>query len=334
MEEFESDSDEAIEAVSDAKFLNTYKIMIEKWEMIYNVKSQLVAKNSELNEDNLKLSRQVEILVVGRRSPGKGGLCYVEQKEKVVVESPTVFVKVADGYHGGRLTRSTVTNVNVSWRDKVLGKGVEGFRDASNLVDSEEIKEIEFLEGKTLVIKLLEQSIGYAALHNRVYVLWRPTIPFQLIDIENDKLPGLPGHLYNRKILEEFGGLIGRMVKLDYNIASKIMGLFARMDIYINFNKPFMSQSQNKGKEPVVDFEATMANTTATPMVFRPLMQVKRKKHRNLRDSHNIKLKNHRKETLGLRFSVLHGLVDGDEKNEKNMSDISNKNFVNLRQVN
>ncbi|PPD94653.1 hypothetical protein GOBAR_DD08302 [Gossypium barbadense] len=62
-----------------------------------------------------------------------------------------------------------------------------------------------------------------------------------------------------------------------------------------------------------------MANTTATPMVFRPLMQVERKKRRNLRDTHNIKLKNHGKETLGLRFLVLHGLVDGDEENEENM---------------
>ncbi|MBA0686399.1 hypothetical protein Goari_014005 [Gossypium aridum] len=323
MEEFESDSDEATEAVFDAKLLNTYKIMIEKWEMIYNAKSRLVAKNSELKEDNMKLSRQ--------------------QKEKVVVESPTVFVKVVDGYHGGCLTRST--------RDKVLGKGVEGFRDASNLVDSEEIKEIEFLEG-TLVIKLLEWSICYASLHNRVYVQWRPTKPFQLIDIEN-RLPGLPGHLYNRKILEEFGGLIGRMVKLDYNTISKIMGRFARMAIYINFDKPFVSQVwinreiqklcmnpylqfvlHVHGKEPVVDSEATMANTTATPMVFRPLMQVEWKKRRNLRDTHNIKLKNHGKETLGLRFSVLHGLVDGDEENEENMFDISNKNVVNLGQVN
>ncbi|MBA0715442.1 hypothetical protein Golax_014338, partial [Gossypium laxum] len=178
---------------------------------------------------------------------------------------------------------------------------------------------------KTLVIKLLERSICYAAIHNRVYVQWRPTKPFQLIDIENG-LPGLPGHLYNRKILEEFGGLIGRMVKLDYNTISKIMGRFARMAIYINFDKPFVSQSQNKGKEPVVDSKATMANTTATPMVFRPLMQVERKKRRNLRDTRNIKLKNHRNETLGLRFSVLHGLVDGDKENEENMSDISNKN--------
>ncbi|MBA0617839.1 hypothetical protein Godav_027256 [Gossypium davidsonii] len=258
MEEFESDSDEATEAVSDAKFLNTYKIMIEKWEMIYNAKSRLVAKNSELKEDNLKLSRQ--------------------QKEKVVVESPTVFVKVADGYHGGCLTRSTMTKDN----------GDDAIFDM--MVD--------------------------------------------LPSAWNVSLPGLPGHLYNRKILEEFGGLIGRMVKLDYNTVSKIMGHFARMAIYINFDKPFVSQSKNKGNEPMVDSKATMANTTATPMVFRPLMQVERKKHRNLKNTHNIKLKNHGKETLGLRFSILHGLVDGDEENEENMSDILNKNVVNLGQVN
>ncbi|MBA0802780.1 hypothetical protein Gohar_013052 [Gossypium harknessii] len=129
MEEFESDSDEATEVVSDAKFLNTYKIMIEKWEMIYNVKSRLMAKNSELKEDNLKLSRQEEGALE------KVDCVMLSKKRKLLLKAPLDLSKLL---------------MNVLWRDKVLGKGVEGFRDASNLVDSEEIKEIEFLEGDVL----------------------------------------------------------------------------------------------------------------------------------------------------------------------------------------
>ncbi|PPS00036.1 hypothetical protein GOBAR_AA20629 [Gossypium barbadense] len=39
---------------------------------------------------------------------------------------------------------------NVSWRDKVLGKGVEGSREALELVESEEINKIEFLKEDVL----------------------------------------------------------------------------------------------------------------------------------------------------------------------------------------
>ncbi|KAG8493637.1 hypothetical protein CXB51_011699 [Gossypium anomalum] len=48
------------------------------------------------------------------------------------------------------------------------------------------VKEILFKEMElTVVIKLLGWSIGYNTLHNRIISLWKPTSPFNLMDIEN-----------------------------------------------------------------------------------------------------------------------------------------------------
>ncbi|KAK5836831.1 hypothetical protein PVK06_012633 [Gossypium arboreum] len=54
-------------------------------------------------------------------------------------------------------------------------------------------------------------------------------------------LPSLLGFLYKKKILEEIGGIIGKVVRLDFNTDSKIRGRFARMVVYINFDKPLIA---------------------------------------------------------------------------------------------
>ncbi|PPR89519.1 hypothetical protein GOBAR_AA31165 [Gossypium barbadense] len=115
------------------------------------------------------------------------------------------------------------------------------------------IKEILYKEMElTVVIKLLGQNIGYNTLHNRISTLWKPISQFHLIDIENGyylgpwiifgqyltvqlwskefsplppypnvvlawiRLPGLPGFMFHRQIVEAIGGLIGKVVKLDF----------------------------------------------------------------------------------------------------------------------
>ncbi|MBA0870459.1 hypothetical protein Goshw_012629 [Gossypium schwendimanii] len=55
-------------------------------------------------------------------------------------------------------------------------------------------------------------------------------------------MPGLPEHLNKRKILGEIGGLIGRVAKLDLNIVNRSRGRFVKMAIYVNINKPLVSQ--------------------------------------------------------------------------------------------
>ncbi|MBA0779445.1 hypothetical protein Gotri_003695 [Gossypium trilobum] len=46
------------------------------------------------------------------------------------------------------------------------------------------------------------------------------------------QMPDLPGYLYNKKILEEIGGLIGKVTKLNINTDNGLRGWFARMAIF------------------------------------------------------------------------------------------------------
>ncbi|MBA0605033.1 hypothetical protein Godav_017648 [Gossypium davidsonii] len=91
--------------------------------------------------------------------------------------------------------------------------------------------------------------------------MWRPSTPMHMMDIENgyflvkfqNKLdcekvlsegpfPALPSYLYNRKIITKIGELVGKVVKLDMNTDSRARGRFARMAVYVNLEKPLVSQ--------------------------------------------------------------------------------------------
>ncbi|MBA0597812.1 hypothetical protein Gorai_007601 [Gossypium raimondii] len=54
-------------------------------------------------------------------------------------------------------------------------------------------------------------------------------------------LPRLPGHMYKGKFLWEIGGMVGKVAKLDFNNSNKARGIFARMAIYVNLDKPLVS---------------------------------------------------------------------------------------------
>ncbi|PPD95053.1 hypothetical protein GOBAR_DD07927 [Gossypium barbadense] len=70
------------------------------------------------------------------------------------------------------------------------------------------------------------------------------------------RLPSLPDFPYKKKILEEIGGLIGRLAKLDYNTDSKSRGRFARMTDYINLDKALILNIMVNGFIQRVEYEA------------------------------------------------------------------------------
>ncbi|KAK5802898.1 hypothetical protein PVK06_030527 [Gossypium arboreum] len=140
---------------------------------------------------------------------------------------------------------------------------------------SDRIRNILFKEMElTIALKLLGRNIGYNALHNRILSLWKPAKPFHLMDTVNGYflikfqnigdynkdfnlqqpypsvvlawilLPGLPGYLYNRKIIEAIGGLIGKVVKLDFQTDNGTRGYFARLAVFINLDKPLISEME------------------------------------------------------------------------------------------
>ncbi|PPD86665.1 hypothetical protein GOBAR_DD16397 [Gossypium barbadense] len=70
------------------------------------------------------------------------------------------------------------------------------------------------------------------------------------------RLPGLPGFLYKRQILEEIESLIGTLAKLDFQIDKGSRGKFARMVMCVNLGKPLVSQILVNGVVQWVEFES------------------------------------------------------------------------------
>ncbi|KAA3472094.1 leucine-rich repeat receptor-like protein kinase PEPR2 [Gossypium australe] len=85
---------------------------------------------------------------------------------------------------------------------------------------------------------------------------FNPSQPYPSTVLAWIRLLGLPGFLYKKKILEEIGGTIGKVVRLDFNTDSRIRGQFARMAVYINLDKPLTGQVLVNGIKQRVEYEA------------------------------------------------------------------------------
>ncbi|MBA0682557.1 hypothetical protein Goari_024266 [Gossypium aridum] len=164
-----------------------------------------------------------------------------------------------------------------SWKQMLLGKRKHNQDERLQSVGKDSDGDFEFLEGETqfkdiettVMLKLLGRNIGYAALFNRISSLWRPTKPLyhflaKLKCIEDyNKVPSqrpwiiygqyLTVQLWTKRILEEVGGLVGKVVKFDLNADSKTRGRFARMVVFIYLNKPLVSQVMVNGELQNVD---------------------------------------------------------------------------------
>ncbi|MFQ6634535.1 hypothetical protein Gotur_011323 [Gossypium turneri] len=69
-------------------------------------------------------------------------------------------------------------------------------------------------------------------------------------------LSGLPGYLYNKKILEEIGGMIERVVKLDFNTNKRLRRRFSRLAIFVNLDKPLILQILINDKPQRVEYKS------------------------------------------------------------------------------
>lgn len=70
------------------------------------------------------------------------------------------------------------------------------------------------------------------------------------------RLPGLPGFLYKREVLDEIGGLIGTVTKLDFQTDKGLREKFARMAVCVDLGKPLVSQIMVNGSMQRVEFES------------------------------------------------------------------------------
>ncbi|KAH1083069.1 hypothetical protein J1N35_022830 [Gossypium stocksii] len=102
-----------------------------------------------------------------------------------------------------------------------------------------------------VVLKLLGHNISFSVLQNKIYSLWKTLMPFQLIDTEN----GYFLAKFQNKMDCRKGSLIGKVAKLEMNTDSRIRGRFACMAVYVNFDKPLVSQVLINGKTQRVKYE-------------------------------------------------------------------------------
>ncbi|KAH9735625.1 reverse transcriptase domain-containing protein [Citrus sinensis] len=142
----------------------------------------------------------------------------------------------------------------------------------------------------SVVVKLLGRTIGYKALCARLASMWKPSMGYSVIDLENNyflvrfrnagdaldaltrgpwiilvtdfeyvnvwiRLPGLGLHLYHQKTLNKIGQLVGEVIKLDDNIESSTRGKFARVVVRISLAKPLVSQVELNGRIQKIEYE-------------------------------------------------------------------------------
>ncbi|MBA0739954.1 hypothetical protein Gogos_013179 [Gossypium gossypioides] len=84
---------------------------------------------------------------------------------------------------------------------------------------------------------------------------FNPSQPFSNMVMAWIRQPGLPRHMYKRKILWEIEGMIGRVAKLDFNTNNGVRGRFTRMALYVNLGKALISQVLINGVLQRIEYE-------------------------------------------------------------------------------
>ncbi|MBA0549146.1 hypothetical protein Golob_020199, partial [Gossypium lobatum] len=69
-------------------------------------------------------------------------------------------------------------------------------------------------------------------------------------------LPGLPGGICTKSLLQFIGSVIGLVVKIDRNIDNSSRGKFSRLAVYVDLGKPLVSKVKNDGKTQRVEYES------------------------------------------------------------------------------
>ncbi|XP_050229218.1 uncharacterized protein LOC126678358 [Mercurialis annua] len=69
------------------------------------------------------------------------------------------------------------------------------------------------------------------------------------------RLPGMPIHYYNKKVLRYIGEMVGKVVKIDYCTELAERGKFARIAVEVDLTKPLVSQFKIDGIMQKVEYE-------------------------------------------------------------------------------
>ncbi|XP_050233415.1 uncharacterized protein LOC126681903 [Mercurialis annua] len=69
------------------------------------------------------------------------------------------------------------------------------------------------------------------------------------------RLPGMPIHYYNKKVLRYIGDVVGKVVKIDYCTEVVERGKFSRIAVELDLSKSLVSQFNLDGKVQFVEYE-------------------------------------------------------------------------------
>ncbi|KAK5845025.1 hypothetical protein PVK06_001177 [Gossypium arboreum] len=209
------------------------------------------------------------------------------------------------------LIDSELTTI-VSWKNMLLGNFVESAKEFG-----EKDGEIfYFIEGD--FTKSSVKGIPTIAFSNQSWTLeFNPCQFFSSVVKAWIRLLGLPKYLYNKRILEETGGLIGKVAKLDFNTDSGLRGQFARMYGHVKElcristgDKDLTGENKRaKMAESIVG--VTVENTAK----FGPWMVIERRSYQSPKESRKTATKNLVSIEGRSRFRALISSVN--EKGEK-----------------
>ncbi|KAK9209900.1 hypothetical protein WN944_002269 [Citrus x changshan-huyou] len=95
--------------------------------------------------------------------------------------------------------------------------------------------------------------------HYLMVQLWTPSFDFTNTALEQVtvwiRLPGLAVHLYDRKVLQKLGQLVGNVITINSNTASSSRGRFASLAVSISLTRLLVSQFELDGKIHKVEYE-------------------------------------------------------------------------------
>ncbi|KAH1113658.1 hypothetical protein J1N35_007036 [Gossypium stocksii] len=180
----------------------------------------------------------------------------------------------------------------VSWKDKLLGGSISNSIDDVTKIDlvfedgdihrsnlnsilstnfSDRINKI-LIKGMELIVVVKILGADYdAALSQGHWIVFGHYLTVQpwIVDFDQSRpfsygvlawirFLGLPGFLYQRKILEEIGSLIGEVFKIDIKTENRERGQFTRMTFFVDLEKPLTSQVLVNCRLQCVEFEALL----------------------------------------------------------------------------
>ncbi|CAA0833242.1 Unknown protein, partial [Striga hermonthica] len=93
------------------------------------------------------------------------------------------------------------------------------------------------------------------------------------------RLPGLPPHLYHKKIFRTIGQIVGKVVKIDHQMAALTRGKYARLVIMVDLTKPlcvnFSINGRNQrviyGSLPTIYFHCGRIDHTSHGCLYKPV---------------------------------------------------------------